>query len=58
MTKKIKGNGRPINPEEGQLWFEPVSATMREWDGEKWAECTTAQIGAKIRKRRESYARR
>lgn len=58
MGKAVKGNGRPINPEEGQLWFEPVSGTMREWDGEKWAERTTKQIGDKIRKRRESYAKR
>jgi len=36
--KKIKGNGRPLNPRIGQLWYEPASGSMRKWDGAKWAE--------------------
>jgi hypothetical protein len=38
MRKKITGNGRPLEPYKGQLWFEPVSRSMRRWDGTKWAE--------------------
>jgi hypothetical protein len=38
MSKTVKGNGRPLNPFVGQLWYEPVSGTLRRWNGKLWAE--------------------
>ena len=47
--RKSKGNGRPLNPRLGQLWFEPASRSMRKWDGKKWAEINRKQLAEAVR---------
>jgi len=48
-ARPYKGPDRPSNPAIGQLYYEPVSRTMRKWDGQKWAELSKEQVGQAVK---------